>query len=146
LSKGISIGSYHAIPSLKSNAAKHQTPETPNVLGIYLLNKLVQDFLRRGINVLRNETEYKAAILYQALEQHPLLSAFVQDKKFQSKTVIVAECQAHTDRLTKFLQEKGLYPGDGYGSFKKSQLRFANFAAHSKEQYELLVDSLGSFS
>jgi phosphoserine aminotransferase len=146
LSKGISIGSYHTIPSLKTNADKHQTPETPNVLGIYLLNKVVHDFLRRGVVPLRQETEYKAAILYQALDQHPLLSAFVRDKKIQSKTVIVAECQSHTERLTKFLQEKGLYPGDGYGPFKKSQLRFANFPAHSKEQYELLVDSLSTFS
>jgi phosphoserine aminotransferase len=146
LSKGISIGSYHTLPTLKANAAKHQTPETPNVLGIYLLGKVVQDFLRRSADSLRKETEYKAAILYQALEQHPLLSAFVQEKKFQSKTVIVAECQGHTERLTKFLQEKGLFPGDGYGPFKKSQLRFANFPAHSKEQYELLVDSLGAFS
>lgn len=145
VAKGISIGSYHNIPSLKSHAAKNQTPETPNVLGIYLLNKVVQDFLRRGIDTIRKETEYKAAILYQALDQHPLLSAFVKEKKFQSKTVVVAECLDHTERLTKFLQQNGLYPGDGYGPFKKTQLRFANFPAHSKEQYELLVDSLVAF-
>jgi phosphoserine aminotransferase len=146
MSKGISIGSYHNIPSLKSHAVKNQTPETPNVLGIYLLNRVVHDFLRRGIDTIRKETEYKAAILYRALDQHPLLNAFVQDKKFQSRTVIVADCQQHTERLTNFLQERGLSPGDGYGSFKKTQLRFANFPAHSKEQYELLVDSLGAFS
>jgi phosphoserine aminotransferase len=146
LSKGISIGSYHNIPSLKAHAVKNQTPETPNVLGIYLLNKVVQDFLRRGIGTIRKETEYKAAILYQALEQHPLLASFVQEKKFQSRTVIVADCQLHTERLVSFLQQKGLYPGDGYGPSKKTQLRFANFPAHSKEQYELLVDSLGTFS
>jgi phosphoserine aminotransferase len=146
LAKGISIGSYHTIPGLKSFADKHQTPETPNVLGIYLLSKIVQDFLRRGINTIRKETEYKAVILYQALEKHPLLSAFVQNKKFQSKTVIVADCQSHTEKLTAFLKEKGLHPGEGYGPFKKTQLRFANFAAHSKEQFELLVDSIGAFS
>lgn len=146
LAKGISIGSYHNIPSLKIHAEKNQTPETPNVLGIYLLSKVVQDFLRRGADTLRKETEYKAAILYHALEQHPLISAFVEEKKFQSKTVIVADCQHHTERLAKFLQEKGLHPGDGYGSSKKTQLRFANFPAHSKEQYELLVDSLNAFS
>ncbi|MBT1697754.1 aminotransferase class V-fold PLP-dependent enzyme [Fulvivirgaceae bacterium PWU4] len=145
LSKGFSIGSYHNIPSLKVHAVKNQTPETPNVLGIYLLNKVVQDFLRRGIDTIRKETDYKAAILYQALEQHPLLSAFVQEKKFQSRTVIVADCQSHTEKATAFLQQKGLYPGDGYGPSKKTQLRFANFPAHSKEQYELLVDSLLEF-
>ena len=112
---------------------------------IYLLGKVVQDFLRRGIDSIRKETEYKAALLYQALDQHHLISPFVNDKKFQSKTVIVADCQSHAERLTKFLVEKGLFPGDGYGSFKKSQLRFANFPAHSKEQYELLADSIQAF-
>ncbi|HEY0744613.1 MAG TPA: aminotransferase class V-fold PLP-dependent enzyme, partial [Chryseosolibacter sp.] len=146
LAKGISIGSYHNIPTLRSNAAKNQTPETPNVLGIYLLNQVIKDFLRRGVETIRRETEYKAAILYQALEQHSLLNPFVKDKKFQSKTVIVADCQSHTERLTQFLQQKGLFPGDGYGSNKKTQLRFANFPAHSKEQFEYLVDSIAEFS
>jgi len=142
LSKGISIGSYHNIPSLYTHAQKFQTPETPNVLGIYLLGKVVQDFLRRGVNIIRKETEYKAAILYQELERHPLLSAFVKDKALQSKTVIVADCGAHTERVIQHLQSKGMQPGDGYGSFKKTQLRFANFPTHAKEQFELLVDSL----
>ena len=146
LSRGMSIGSYHNLPTLKSLAAKNQTPETPNVLGIYLLSRVVQDFLRRGIETIRRETDYKAAILYQALEKNGVLSPFVKDKTFQSKTVIVADCQNHTESLVKFLNSKGLFPGDGYGSFKKTQLRFANFPAHSKEQYELLVDSLESFS
>ena len=145
LSKGISVGTYHNLPTLKSFATKNQTPETPNVLGIYLLSRVVQDFLRRGIETIRRETDYKAAILYQALEKNDLLSPFVKDKRFQSKTVIVADCQDHTEKLVKFLNSKGLFPGDGYGSLKKTQLRFANFPAHSKEQYELLVDSLDSF-
>jgi phosphoserine aminotransferase len=146
LTKGISIGSYHTIPALKSFAEKNQTPETPNVLGIYLLSKVVEDFLRRGVETLRRETEYKAAILYQALNEHKLLNTFVSDKSFQSKTVIVADCQSHTERLVSFLNERGLAPGDGYGPSKKTQLRFANFPAHSKEQFELLVDSLAQFS
>lgn len=144
LSKGLSIGSYHTLPSLHTHAVKNQTPETPNVLGVYLLGCVVQDFLRRGITALRKETEYKAAILYQALEQHSQIRPFVQDKEWQSKTVIVADCGEHTARIAGALQEKGLFPGDGYGSSRKSQLRFANFPTHSKEQFELLVDSLGT--
>ncbi len=146
LSSGKSIGSYHNIPTLKVNADKNQTPETPNVLGIYLLNEVIKDFLRRGISIIRKETEYKAAVVYNALELHPLLNPFVRDKKFQSKTVIVADCGEHTERLNKHLQSKGLFPGDGYGANKKTQLRFANFPAHSKEQFELLADSIAEFS
>jgi phosphoserine aminotransferase len=146
LKEGKNIGTYHNIPSLLSLSLKNQTPETPNVLGIYLLSKVVQDFLRRGVDTIRRETDYKAAILYQALEAHPQLTPFVKEPRFQSKTVIVADCQSLTESLSKHLQQKGLYPGDGYGTFKKSQLRFANFPAHSKEQYELLVDTIGTFN
>ena len=96
VSKGISVGSYHTIQSLHTNAVKNQTPETPNVLGIFLLNKVVQDFLSRGIDIIRKETEYKASILYQVLEQHKLLSSFVQDKNVRSKAAIVANCGVHT--------------------------------------------------
>ncbi|MDZ7645884.1 MAG: hypothetical protein U5K54_01185 [Cytophagales bacterium] len=46
-----------------ANGIKNQTPETPNALAIYLLGKVVQDLLRRGIQTIRKETEYKAAIL-----------------------------------------------------------------------------------
>lgn len=145
LSKGISIGSYHNLPSLHTHALKHQTPETPNVLGIYLLAKVTQDLLRRGIDTMRKETEYKSAALYQTLQAHALVKPFVTEKAWQSKTVIVAQSGAHTDALTRFLIEKGMQPGDGYGSAKKTQLRFANFPTHSKEQYELLIDSLSQF-
>lgn len=145
LAKGLSIGSYHSLPSLIANASKNQTPETPNVLGIYLLSKIVEDFNRKGITTIRKETEYKAAILYQALESHTSIKPFVKLPADRSKTVIVADCGSHTELLTQHLIKKGILPGDGYGVQKKTQLRFANFPTHSKEQYELLVDSIQEF-
>lgn len=142
LTKGKSIGSYHNIPSLRSHAVKNQTPETPNVLGIYLLGQVVEDMIRRGITTIRRETEYKSTLLYQTLDDHKQIGAFVKDKALRSRTVIVADCGEFTERITKKLLEKGMMPGDGYGSAKKTQLRFANFPTHSKEQFELLVDTL----
>jgi phosphoserine aminotransferase len=143
--KGLSIGSYHNIPTLLAHAKKNQTPETPNVLGIYLLGKVVADFLRRGIDTIRKETDYKAALLYHALEKNEHLAPFVEEKKFRSKTVIVINSGEHTEKLSAFLIKKGLMPGDGYGSAKSTQLRFANFPAHSREQYESLADSIAEF-
>jgi len=142
LSKGISIGSYHSIPGLQTHAINYQTPETPNVLGIYLLSKVVADLVRHGIHRIRKETEYKAALLYHNLNKHPYLKPFVDNENLQSKTVIVADTGEHTEKITRALQAKGMYPGDGYGASKKSQLRFANFPTHSKEHFELLVDTL----
>jgi phosphoserine aminotransferase len=145
LSQGQAIGSYHSLPSLISNAKKNQTPETPNVLAIYLLSKVLFDFNEKGIDQIRKETDYKAALLYQTLEGHSNLEPFVQTKNDRSKTVIVAEAGIHTDRLTQWLTARGLHPGDGYGTKKKEQLRFANFPTHSKEQFEMLVDAINDF-
>ncbi len=144
LAQGHTIGSYHSIPSLVSLAKKNQTPETPNVLGIYLLSKVLEDFNRRGIQQIRKETEYKAALLYQALERTKVASPFVHNTAFRSNTVIVAQCDGHTETITKALAAQGMLPGDGYGKFKTTQLRFANFPTHSKEQYEHLVDTLAA--
>lgn len=144
--RNVSTGSYHNLASLLSHAKKNQTPETPNVLGIYLLGKVVEDFLRRGIETIRRETDYKAAILYHALKNSEIISPFVKEAQFRSKTVIVAHTGDHTEKLSAFLSSRGLHPGDGYGAAKKTQLRFANFPAHSKEQYELLVDAIAAFS
>jgi phosphoserine aminotransferase len=142
LSKGVSVGSYHSLPSLISMSRKHQTPETPNVLGIYLLSKVTEDFVRCGATSIRQQTNYKATLLYQTLEKMSIAKPFVTDPSIRSSTVVVAQTGEHTASIVKSLQPIGLYPGDGYGKSKSTQLRFANFPAHSKEQYELLVDSL----
>jgi phosphoserine aminotransferase len=114
------------------------------MLAIYTLGYVTEDFLNRGIHIIRKETEYKSALLYQALQQHSLVKPFVADPAWRSHTVIIAHCGEHTEVVRKKLEWKGLYPGDGYGELKKSQLRFANFPAHSKEQFELLVDAFQS--
>jgi phosphoserine aminotransferase len=144
LAKGVNIGTYHNLSTLYTHAKKNQTPETPNVLGIYLFSKVVHDFLAKGIHSIRKETEYKAAVLYGALAQHTVLQPFVTDQALRSNTVIVADCKEHVDHVTKTLLEKGMAPGDGYGDFRKTQLRFANFPTHSKEQFELLADTLSA--
>ena len=107
--------------------------------------KVIQDLLLRGIHTIRKETEYKAALLYQALENHAMIKPFVTEKKHRSQTVIVADGGEQTSALTTYLQARGLYPGEGYGEFKKLHLRFANFPTHSKEEFESLVDALETF-
>ena len=140
--KGLTIGQYHSLPSLVDQGKQFQTPETPNVLNIYLLGKVAEDMLYRGIKNIRNETEYKAAILYNTIEKNPLFEAFVKEKRYQSKTVIVAETKEPAEKIISYLNERNLQVGSGYGSFKKNHIRIANFPAHSKEQIEGLVDAI----
>ncbi len=133
-------GTYRSLDSMLKQAEKHQTPETPNVLLIYLLGKVAQEMLQKGIKSLRNDTIYKSAILYSMLESHPRLSAFVNNSDNRSKTVIVAECSGNQTELLEGLNQKGLVLGKGYGAFKDRHIRIANFPAHSREQVEMLCD------
>ncbi|MEJ7645753.1 MAG: aminotransferase class V-fold PLP-dependent enzyme [Chryseolinea sp.] len=142
LSRGLSIGSYHTLPALLANEKKFQTPETPNVLGIYLLGKVIADMNRRGVGMIRKETEYKSLVLYDALDKRGDIKPFVADKAHRSATVIVAETGHLTEKVRALLQENGLDPGDGYGAAKKTQLRFANFPTHAREYFELIADTL----
>lgn len=140
--QGKSIGSYHSLPKIHASGIKHQTPETPNVLNIYLLAKVASDMVTKGLDMIIRETNYKAALLYQTIETHPLLTPFVTDKKIRSKTVIVADVTGEAQAIIAPLAKKGMVIGSGYGDRKSTQIRIANFPTHSKEQIELLTDHM----
>lgn len=134
--------SYNSILKIAKMAKKHQTTCTPNVLNIYLLGKVVQDMLYRGIEKIRQEAQYKSSLLYHLFESHPRLAPFVQEKKYRSVTVGVAQVDGGSTRLIDALSKKGWHIGNGYGTFKNQHIRIANFPTHSKEQMEMLVDEI----
>ncbi|WP_017731706.1 aminotransferase class V-fold PLP-dependent enzyme [Nafulsella turpanensis] len=142
--EGFSIGSYHSLPNLVAHSVKYQTPETPNVLDVYLLAQVTEDMNLKGIGQIKQETNYKAAVLYQAIEQCNYLQPFVRNKECQSKTTIVAELQKDMDhkRLLDYLAGKNMEVSTGYGEYKNQHIRIANFPTHSKEQIEMLADAL----
>ena len=145
--EGFSIGTYHSLPNLIAHSVKYQTPETPNVLDIYLLAQVAEDMNRKGIHQIKQETDYKAAVLYQAIEECNYLQPFVPNKACRSKTTIVAELQndINNERLLKYLENKNMEVSPGYGGFKTRHIRIANFPTHSKEQIEMLADALMAF-
>jgi len=142
ISKGFSVGSYHSIPSLVKSGSKNQTPETPNVLAIFLLNEVVKDMLNRGLENIQKETNAKSAILYQLINELDSLEPFIKEKNNRSKTVIVADVQNESEALIDHLSNNSLIIGSGYGQYKSKHIRVANFPAHSKEQIEFLVDEI----
>jgi phosphoserine aminotransferase len=140
---GISTGTYHSISTLIKNIKNNETPETPNMLGIYLLGKVCEDMNRRTIQAIRTEIDYKAGLMYYVLRENKNLEIFVKEEKFRSKTVIVANV-LHTSASTLInqLKEHQITVGSGYGAEKDKQIRIANFPTHSKETFELLADLL----
>lgn len=135
------IGSYHSLPEIKKFMDKFQTPETPNMLNIYLLNKVIGDMLALGIDRIRRETVYKSAVLYQAIEENNDLTAFVKDDRYKSKTTIVAESSRALE-IREAMKKRHMILGSGYSQYKNDHIRIANFPTHSKEQIEMLADFL----
>lgn len=140
-SQGSPVGSYHRFSALTKYAAKRQTPETPNVPGIYLLGKVCADMNRLGIDSIRRDTETKARLMYDFFDRHAALHPFVKDLKARSNTVLAIDT-AQPQAVKKALAESGFIVGSGYGAHKDSQIRIANFPAHSLEVAEQLLTKL----
>lgn len=139
--QGNKHSSYHTLESLSKYHLKDQTPSTPNVLGIYLLGEVVKDMLTKGMEMIRRESKQKAALIHYLFDSHNDLTPFVKDKNVRSETVGVAETEKAAEIIEK-LSKKGLEIGSGYGNYKGKHIRIANFPTHSKEQIELLVDTI----
>ncbi len=140
--KGCSIAKYRQLLPMIEQAAKFQTTSTPNVLDIYLLGKVAEDMNNKGLDMIRREIDYKAAVLYHCINEHPDLEVFIKNPKYQSKTTIVAKAENNVNHIIDSLKTHGLEIGSGYGKYKEEHIRIANFPTHSKEQIELLVDQL----
>lgn len=140
--KNFSIGSYHSIPALLSKARAYQNPETPNVLAIYLLGKVVEEMNHHGIGAIREETEAKAQFIYDYLNRSQNFAAAVREPAYQSQTTIVANTQVSAAEVIKKLAPFDMVVGSGYGNNKDSQIRIANFPAHSLTQVQALVYKL----
>jgi phosphoserine aminotransferase len=136
------IGAHHDLPTIWKNALSHETPATPNVMGIYLLGKVAEDLNRIGVGTLRRETEQKAMVLYNFIDRHPAFDAFVKEPRYQSQTVVVANTATPSAEIIAALKAKGMVVGSGYGELKSTQVRIANFPATSAEQVEALVKAL----
>ncbi|HSX08791.1 MAG TPA: aminotransferase class V-fold PLP-dependent enzyme [Candidatus Saccharimonadales bacterium] len=142
LEKGISVGSYRGFSSLLAFANKNQTLETPPVLEMYVLGKVIKDMQRKGIEVIRKETDEKAEMLYDFFDHSDVFSAVIRDKKFRSRTVILADIQKVKGNLEKILLQKGFIVGSGYGIHKNTQIRIANFPTHSISDMKRLIKAL----
>lgn len=137
--KKVSTGSYHSFDSLIHYLEKSETPETPNVFGIYLLGKVCEDLLKKGIELIRKETEEKADILYKFFEERNGFDLFVKDPKQRSKTVIVIQMMHDSSQLIEELKKRGLIVGMGYKEYKTKHIRIANFPSHSMSDIKKLV-------
>ncbi len=133
------LGAHHTLPELIQRSESYQTPCTPNILGIYLLGQVCAAMLHKGLDKIREETDYKANLLYEFIHQHDLFNSPIENTAHRSKTVIVSDTQTASKTIHEYLEQHLFFVGSGYGRKKASQIRIANFPAHSIESTEKLI-------
>lgn len=115
-----------------------QTTNTPNMLGIYLLGKAMNDALPIGEEAVL--TEYKAKQLRDYFRNHASCKLLIEDEELASDTVIVVKSNVEGILKIKLnAKSNGLLLGNGYGQWAKDTFRIANFPAHTKADMDSLI-------
>ncbi len=137
---------YNSLLFIHENFAKFQTPYTPNGLGIYCLMRVLQQV--SPIADIDAVTKRRAANWYSFFEHHMANSPFrllITDPVVRSDTVIaVSGSEADIKAVKMAAQQTGITLGNGYGDWKNTTFRIANFPAISEEEIEKLKEFLNS--
>jgi len=141
--KDIVIGTYHNFLTLQKSRENWQTPETPNVLNIYLLQHVLEDLEKEGIANIRASINRKAAMMYDFFDGNEIFEPYVRDPIYRSPSTLVIKVKGGSSTLRQRLAKEGVVVGGGYGKHKDEHIRIANFPAHTILQIEKLLDLLG---
>jgi len=142
--QGHCVGSFGAWPLIAQKARNFQTLETPNVLALFLLNRVLGDMLERGIETIRAEAEEKMGMIQNTIDNHPLFRWYVKNSNWRAQSVTVIEYH-EPNKVLDFMKKHGYTLGGGYGEDKHKQFRIANFPATSPAQMKKMLSILSKF-
>ena len=129
---------YNSLPALLAQMLNFQTNCTPNVLGIYLLSRVLADC--EPIKAVHQHLVDRAQKLYDFFEQATPLRPLVANPETRSTTVIGLRGEpALIEEIKAKAREAGLHLGGGYGPLKSTTVRIANFPAVPDAAFEALV-------
>jgi len=119
---------YNSLVFLEQMMAKWQTTYTPNVLGIYLLNRSLER--RRAIKEIDKETTLRSASWYEFLEARRRFKALIANPNVRSKTVIAVSSDTQwIEKAKQVSKRSGYLLGNGYAQLAQTTFRIANFPA-----------------
>ena len=128
---------YNSILNIDKNMQQFQTTHTPNVLGIYLLNRVLKQI--PNISATSKRIKKQAQEWYSLLEASSEWEILTKNPATQSDTVIVVKgAPEKIEKLKRKTMESGLILGNGYGKFKSETFRIANFPAINTTEIEKL--------
>lgn len=142
---------YNSLLFIHENFSQFQTPYTPNGLGIYCLMRVMQQV--PPIADVDVAIKQRAADWYAFFEPETgrgfslAFRLLVPDPAQRSDTVIaVAGSEADISAVKKAAQAAGITLGNGYGDWKTTTFRIANFPAIDEWERERLKTFLREYA
>lgn len=130
---------YNSALSIIENGSKNQTHFTPNVLGIYLMNRTMA--VSKGILHIHQKVEERYFQWAKAIEELSELNWLVTNEALRSKTVLTLKYD-RAEELKSQAYAANIILGNGYGQWKNNTVRIANFPAIKSKEVEKLMKFL----
>ena len=130
-------GHYNSLGLIDANFSKFQTHHTPNILDIYLLTRLMEVLPHIHEIDKKINNRYKDFSKFIATQEK--FKFLIENPELRSKTVFTLTGEEET--IKQFKQkalENGIIIGNGYGNWKNSTFRIANFPAITDIELEKL--------
>ncbi|MEH0154618.1 aminotransferase class V-fold PLP-dependent enzyme [Limibacter armeniacum] len=128
---------YNSLAFIDEQMQNYQTTYTPNVLNIYLLMRVME--MRPHIKEVSKRTKMRMQLINHSLTNAGF-ELLVPYTKLRSDTVTAVK--ASVDRVTEVkakAKAEGFMLGNGYGHWKPSTFRVANFPAISDREVDDLL-------
>lgn len=131
--EGRDTGAWFSFARLEDNARRHQTPVTPNTLGLALLEAAVAWLRREGLAAHEGRCRARRDSCLAWLESHPVLCPAVAEGADRSLTVTaLARRDGGPLTAAAALRARGVVVGGGYGEWRGTTLRLSHFPAHTE--------------
>lgn len=132
---------YNSITFMSAMMAKWQTPFTPNVMGIYLLMRVLEN--SPAIKDVHQKVLDRYGAWIKFLSERKGIKHLIPAKAVHSYTVIpVTGSSEIIQKIKSKAKLKGLLLGEGYGEWKSDTFRIANFPALKKKEIKMLMTFL----
>jgi phosphoserine aminotransferase len=135
---------YNSLTFMTEMMDKWQTPFTPNVLGIYLLMRVLEN--TEAIKTTHDLIEERYNKWINFLKSRKNIRHFVSEEAVQSYTVIPVTADEQTiAAIKKSAKKEGILLGEGYGNYKPVTFRIANFPALKEKEIKTLMKFLEKY-
>jgi phosphoserine aminotransferase len=132
---------YNDVLFLEENKRLFQTQMTPNVLSIYLIYRLTQQMPM--LSEVHRATLAKMKIWTDFWDNETEFSYLIENPALRLPTVLaLTGAPDKIKQLHQICLIKDIELGKGYGKWKETSFRIANFPAHTIEDIETLIQTI----